>query len=195
MKFPSKARAGAVGVALMAGVTLVAAALVWHQRPANPAVGHSFVTYPPGGGSSHSIGGGTLTVGLQVLTLRRGARPVVLTGVELVQPRGLTLVGRRLAGPSRAVYQFLSVPGFPPIEYDPKSVAAVGATIDAAKRGWLLLLGVRASPSTYAKTIGIRVEYKIAGTSAVEEQTFPVTFVVCTERSQLVNGACPPPNI
>jgi hypothetical protein len=192
----SKALVGVAGAVVVAGVTVFAVAMAGDGRTsAGPPTGQSLHAYPPVGGSSHELGGGDVTFGIQVLTLERGAKPVTITGVELVNPHGLTLVEERLADPHRPVYQFLSVPRLPPVHYNPVTVTALGATIDSAKRGWQLQLGMRVSPATLAKMDGIRVEYRVEGQGGVEQQVFPVTFVVCTEESQLKRGRCPAPDI
>jgi hypothetical protein len=94
MHVRSRGLLSVAGAVVLVGVTIVAAALVGgHDRGELPT-GHSFVPYPVGdGGSSHVIGGGTQTLGLQVLTLKRCEAPVVVTRVELVSAKGPTLLG------------------------------------------------------------------------------------------------------
>jgi hypothetical protein len=164
------------------------------DAPHGPPAGASLVGNAAVGGATTLIGGGTVTFGLQVLTLAPGASPIEVTGVHLVDTTGMTLTGSRLAGPHRPVYQFISAPDFPPTKYNKVSTAAIGMTITPAKRGWGLLVGLKVEATGYPRMHGITVEYRIAGQSNLEQQTFPTTFVVCTHRSQLVGRTCTPPS-
>jgi hypothetical protein len=181
----------------LAGVAVVAATSAGMLDLSTPVpavpVGASLVGNPPSGASTPVIGGGKVTFGLQTLTLRRGAAPIELLGIELVDAHGLDVVGARLAGPDRPVYQFVSTARFPPVQYNPVSSPAVGTTLGPAKRGYDLLLGLQVSPGGYALMHGIRVEYRVSGQTQIQQQTFPTTFVACTERSQLSGKGCRTP--
>ena len=142
------------------------------------------------GASTVVLGGGTVTLGFQVLTLAKGSSPVRITAVHLVSATGMTLVGARLAGPKRPVYQYISTKSFPPQRYNRRSTSAIGATITPARRGWQLLLGVRVSPSGYPVFRGVTVDYRVAGHSEVVHQTFSTTFVTCVKRSQMIGPRC-----
>jgi hypothetical protein len=155
-------------------------------------LGSSLVPSPGGSGASTVVlGGGTVTYGVQVLTLARGASPIKVTGVHLVHAQGMTLLGARLAGPHRRTYQFVSTPGFPP-RNKRRSVPAIGATITSARRGWGMLIGLRVADGRRAVIRGVRVTYRTLGHRRVEQQTLHGTFLVCTARSQLDgHGRCP----
>jgi hypothetical protein len=156
-------------------------------------VGDSLVPVPGGGGASTVVlGGGTVTYGMQVLTLAKGASPVTVTGVRLVRAKGMTLLGTRLAGPHRRNYQFISTRGFPP-KNKRRSIPAIGATITPAKRGWGMLIGLRVAAGRRAVIHGVRVTYRTAGHRKLEQQTLHGTFLVCTTTSQLDgHGRCSP---
>lgn len=156
-------------------------------------VGNSLVPVPGGWGASAVVlGGGTVTYGMQVLTLAKGASPVKVTGVHLVHAKGMTLIGTRLAGPHRRTYQFISTAGFPP-KNKRKSVPAIGATITPPKRGWEMLIGLRVAATGRAVIRGVRVTYRTVRHRKVEQQTLHGTFLVCTAKSQLdSDGTCSP---
>ena len=128
-----------------AALVLVVGAGYWtlgkgpHDPPGGP-VGISLESWSTNGASTPVLGGGTVTFGIQVLTLADGAHPVHVTRVRLLDATGMTLLGVRLEGPRRRDYQWTAKPGFPP-KHAFQSVAAVGSDIGKAKRGWQLLPG------------------------------------------------------
>jgi hypothetical protein len=154
-------------------------------------VGDSLVPDPGGWGSSaRFLGGGTVTYGMVVLNLAKGASPIKVTGVHLVHPKRMTIIGSRLAGPHRPTYQFIAARGFPP-RINKKSVPAIGATITQAKRGWEMLIGLRVAATGRAVLRGVRVTYRTVGHRKVEQQTLHGTFLICTKKSQLDGeGVC-----
>jgi hypothetical protein len=153
--------------------------------------GNSLVAEAKGGGSSTVVlGGGAVTYGFDVLTLAKHAKPVEVTGVHLVHPRGMTLIGTRLAGPHRRTYQFIATRGFPP--KDKRSIRAVGATITPPSRGWGMLIGLRLNATGRSSMRGVRITYRTVGDPRVEQQTLHNIFLVCTEKSELdSHGRCP----
>ena len=138
------------------------------------------------------LGGGRVTYGIPVLTLSKGAAPIKVLGVHLVKTKRMTLIGARVAGPHRPVYQFDAVRGFPG-KYNRKSIAAVGAIIRPPQRGWGMLIGLRVTPGRRAVMQGVTITYRTVGHRKISQQTLYGTFLVCTKKSQLSGtGTCDP---
>ena len=157
---------------------------------AHPA-GTSLVPDPVGSGTAAWIkGGGKVTYGWSVLTLSKDASRIRVTGVHLVKAKKMTLIGARLAGPRRPVYQYIAVRGFPG-KYNRRSVRAIGTVITPPRRGWELMIGLRVAMHGSASMRGVRVTYRVVGHRQVEQQTFHTTFGVCVRESQLgSDGTC-----
>jgi hypothetical protein len=184
-----RTRVGVVALMLVLTTVCGGASVASDAHPA----GNSLVAVPGGWGAATVVlGGGTVTYGLQVLTLAQGASPVTVTGVHLVRAKGMTLIGTRLAGPHRRNYQFISTRGFPP-KNKRRSIPAIGANITPANRGWGMLIGLRIPAGPRAVMHGVRVTYRNVGHRRVEQQTLHGTFLVCTAKSQLdTHGNCSP---
>jgi hypothetical protein len=185
----NRRRARVLAIVAIALVLAAGAGYLALRRDSSDPVGTSLKSWPANGASTVVLGGGTVTFGMQTLTLAEGAHPVQVTGLRLLGASGMTLVGARLKGPGRRVYQWLAKPGFPP-KQDSKSVAAIGSYIGEAKRGWQLLLGVRVSSSGYPRFHGIEVRYRERGHQEVERQTFPTTFVACVSKAEMEGPRC-----
>lgn len=189
---PSRGRARVLAIVTTALVLAAGAGyLTLRTDPSDRAgpVGTSLKSWPTNGASTPVLRGGTVTFGMQVLTLAEGAHPVQVTGVRLVDASGMTLVGARMEGPGRRDYQWIAKRGFPPNQ-DVQSVAAIGSDIGKAKRGWQLLLVVRVSSSGYPRFHAIQVRYRERGHQDVEQQTFPTTFVACVSKAEMEGPRC-----
>jgi hypothetical protein len=183
-----------IALIVLAGMTAFAITFVGHHNQGvRLAVGNSLTDVPPNGASILVRNGGSETFGLQVLTLRDGAEPVTVTAVHIGGAKGLVMTGARLAGPDRGNYEWVGRRGFPPPRHKQPLVPAEGQTISAARRGWQLLVGLDITSSVTATFTSIRVQYRIDGRGQELQQTFPTTFVACTQTSQLVQGRCPEP--
>lgn len=182
---------------VIAALVLATAAVCGGDGSASAAhpVGHSLVPSPRGSGASTVfLGGGRVTYGMPILTLNRGATRIKVLGVHLVEAEGMRLIGARVAGPHRPVYQFIAVRGFPG-KYNRKSVPALGATIRPPRRGWGMLVGLRVTPGRRQAVMqGVTITYRRVGHRKVAQQTLYGTFIVCTRKSQLgSDGRCDPP--
>lgn len=171
----------------MAALALAMTALCGDAGIASAAhpVGHSLTPSPRGSGASAVfLGGGRVTYGIPVLRLSSGAAPIKVLGVHLVKAKRMTLIGARVAGPHRPVYQFVAVRGFPG-KYNRKSVAAVGAVIRPPQRGWGMLIGLRVAPGRRAVMRGVTITYRTVGHRKISQQTLYGTFMVCSRKSDL----------
>jgi hypothetical protein len=185
--------------ALLATVALVAAAVAAvilvrahdpsESLPMSLPIGSSLVTFEPHGDLYELPGGGVVTDGMEVLQLRKGASRVRLLGVRLVQAHDMRLLGARVLGPKRKLYQFTGMPGFPPRGRSGAKPAA-GATIGSAHRGWELLVGVEAGSAGYPVFHGIEVAYTSGGRAY--RQVLQGVLIVCADRLARV-GHCHPP--
>ena len=105
----------------------------------------------------------------------------------------MALIGARVAGPHRPVYQFVEVRGFPG-RHNRKSVPARGAVITPHNRGWGLLVGLRVKRGPRAVMQGVRISYRTVGHHQIKQQTLYSELVVCTRKSDLDgHRTCVPP--
>ncbi|HEX3930581.1 MAG TPA: hypothetical protein VHW64_07750 [Nocardioides sp.] len=178
---------------------VVAGACLLATRGANPAevppIGRSLATVPLHGNDWTLPGGGVVTDGFEVLELAPGQSPVTITSVRLIGARDVRLVGARVAGPHREVYQFAGDRGFPSVD-GKRSRPAVGTTIAEAKRGWGLLVGLRVGSSGYPMIVGVEVRYSVdrGVNHQVYRQVFRGGVIFCADRPPSNRGRCRPPN-
>jgi hypothetical protein len=183
---------------LVVTAIVVGGACMLATRGANPEVppiGRSLATVPLHGNDWKLPGGGVVSDGFEVLELAGGHSPVTITSVRLVGARNVQLIGARLSGPHREVYQFAGDRGFPSVD-GKGSRPAIGTTITEAKRGWGLIVGLRVGSSGFPMIVGVEVRYSVdrGVNHQVYRQVFRGGVIFCADDPPSHPGHCRPPN-